>query len=229
MLHQRKNPHLGWKACNGHAWLLSHVWFCDSMDYSLPDSVHGDSPGKNTGEGEVAQSCPTLCDPVDYSLPGSSIHGIFQARILEWVSISFSRRSSRPRDWTRVSHIVGWPFTVWAYGGDNEDNANLLQKVPCTHYYSQCPQPCSRPPLTHASARHSWTSWASLGQSFTPSNHPSLNLSFYLSVCILSSCVSFRSSIAYHFNKPVIREMLASWNEAFPPFQILKEFEKDRH
>ena len=47
---------------------------------------------------EVAQLCPTLCDPVDYSPPGSSIHGIFQASILEWVAISFSRRSSQPRD-----------------------------------------------------------------------------------------------------------------------------------
>ena len=42
------------------------------------------------GEGEVAQSCPTLCDPVDCSLPGFSVHGILQARILEWVTISFS-------------------------------------------------------------------------------------------------------------------------------------------
>ena len=47
-------------------------------------------------------------------LPGSSIHGIFQARILEWVAISFSRVSSRPRDWTEVSCIVGRCFTVWA-------------------------------------------------------------------------------------------------------------------
>ena len=45
-----------------------------------------------------AQSCPTLCDPVDLSPPGSSIHGIVQARMLEWVSISFSRRSPPPRD-----------------------------------------------------------------------------------------------------------------------------------
>ena len=43
------------------------------------------------GEGEVAQSCPRLCDPVDCSLPGSSVHGILQARVLEWVAISFSR------------------------------------------------------------------------------------------------------------------------------------------
>ena len=47
---------------------------------------------------EVTQSCPTLCDTMDCSLPGSSIHGIFQARVLEWGAISFSRRSSRPRD-----------------------------------------------------------------------------------------------------------------------------------
>ena len=49
-------------------------------------------------ESEVAQSCLTLCDPMDCSLPGCSVHGIFQARILEWDAISFSRRSSRPRD-----------------------------------------------------------------------------------------------------------------------------------
>ena len=63
-----------------------------------------DSPGKNMGvgcrfllqcmkvksESEVAQSCLTLCDPMDCSLPGSSIHGIFQARVLEWGAIAFS-------------------------------------------------------------------------------------------------------------------------------------------
>ena len=56
----------------------------------------------------VAQSCPTLCDPMDCSLPGSSIHGILQARILAWIAISFSRKSSWPRDWILVSHIAGW-------------------------------------------------------------------------------------------------------------------------
>ena len=44
------------------------------------------------------KSCPTLCDPMECSLPGSSVHGIFQARVLEWVAISFSRGSSQPRD-----------------------------------------------------------------------------------------------------------------------------------
>ena len=42
-------------------------------------------------ENEIAQSCPTLCDPVDCSLPGSSVHGILQARVLEWAALSFSR------------------------------------------------------------------------------------------------------------------------------------------
>ena len=58
--------------------------------------------------------CPTLCDPVDCSLPGSSVHGILQARILEWVAISFSGGSSRPRDRSRVSCIAGRRFILWA-------------------------------------------------------------------------------------------------------------------
>ena len=49
-----------------------------------------------------------------YSLPGSSVHGILQTRILEWVAIPFSRGSSQPRDWTQISHIAGGFFTVWA-------------------------------------------------------------------------------------------------------------------
>ena len=63
---------------------------------------------------EVAQSCPTLCNTMDCSLPGSFIHGIFQARVLEWVAISFSRGSSWLRDQTQVSCIVGRGFTIWA-------------------------------------------------------------------------------------------------------------------
>ena len=68
-----------------------------------------DSPGKNTGvgchfllqcmkvksESEVAQSCPTLCGPMDCSLPGSSVHGIFQARVLDWVAIAFSEANPK--------------------------------------------------------------------------------------------------------------------------------------
>ena len=56
----------------------------------------------------------TLWDPMDSSQPSSSVHGIFQARILEWVAISFSRGSSQPTDRTQVFRIVGRRFTVWA-------------------------------------------------------------------------------------------------------------------
>ena len=76
-----------------------------------------DSPGKNTGmgchfllqcmkvkrESEVAQSCPTLSDTMDCSLPGSSVHGIFQARVLEWGAIAFSVALTR---WTFVGKVM---------------------------------------------------------------------------------------------------------------------------
>ena len=65
-------------------------------------------------DSEVAQLCPTLCDPMDCSPPGSSVHGIFQARVPEWVAIFFSRGSSRPRDRTQASWIAGRCFTLWA-------------------------------------------------------------------------------------------------------------------
>ena len=60
------------------------------------------------------QSCPTLCNPIDYSLPDSSVHGILQARTLEWVAISSSRGSSWPRDRTQIPCIAGRRFTLWA-------------------------------------------------------------------------------------------------------------------
>ena len=62
---------------------------------------------KVKSEREVAQSCLTLSDPMDHSLPGSSVHGIFWARVLEWGAILFS-------NWTRISCITGRFFTVWA-------------------------------------------------------------------------------------------------------------------
>ena len=64
--------------------------------------------------GSVTQSCLTLCDPMDCSLPGSSVHGISQARILEWVAISYSRVSSWPRDQICVSCIGRWILHHWA-------------------------------------------------------------------------------------------------------------------
>ena len=84
------------------------------------------------GGSEVAQLCPTLCNPMDCSPPGSSIHGVFQARVLEWIAISFSRGSSWPRDWTRVSCIAGRRCTIWATrealrGGNGHKASSLLQ------------------------------------------------------------------------------------------------------
>ena len=63
---------------------------------------------------KATQSCPTLCDPMDYNLPGSSVHGILQARMMEWVTIPFSMGSSWPRDQTQVSCAAGRFLTVWA-------------------------------------------------------------------------------------------------------------------
>ena len=74
-----------------YLWVLLSVWVC----------IH-------------AQPCPTVCDPMDCKLPGSSVHGISQARILEWVAISFSKGSSWPRHWAPVSFIAGRFFTIWA-------------------------------------------------------------------------------------------------------------------
>ena len=79
-----------------------------------------DSPGKNTGVGcyfllqfmkvkseiEVAQSCPTLSDPMDCSLPGSSIHGIFQARVLEWGAVAFSTKNTMPGFRSGLGHLL---------------------------------------------------------------------------------------------------------------------------
>ena len=85
--------------------LQSCLTLCNPIDISPPGSPHPwDSPGKNTGvgchfllqcmkmksESKVIQLCPMFHDPMDCSLPDSSIHGIFQARILEWVAIAFS-------------------------------------------------------------------------------------------------------------------------------------------
>ena len=71
---------------------------------------------------EVTQSCPTPCDPMDYSLPGSSLHGILQARVLEWVTISFSR------DWGFVFVVLFFPFTLFL--------SDLLSLVLCLNLFS---------------------------------------------------------------------------------------------
>ena len=69
----------------------------------------------------VAQLCLILCDPMDCSLLGSSVHGILQARVLEWIDISFSRGSSRTKDRNQLSYIAVRLFTIWA-----------TREAPCT-------------------------------------------------------------------------------------------------
>ena len=80
------------------------------MSVEAVDASHGE-----WSEVKVAQSCPALCDPMDYT-----VHGMLQARILEWVAFPFSRRSSQPRDRTQVSRTAGGFFTSWATRGAQE-------------------------------------------------------------------------------------------------------------
>ena len=68
-------------------------------------------------ESKVTHSCLTLCDPMDCSLLSSSVHGIFQARLLEWIAISFLRGSSRPSNRTRVSRIAGRRDMLFNFSG----------------------------------------------------------------------------------------------------------------
>jgi len=88
------------------SWIMRSInsWHCLELHLGKKKKV----------KSEVSQSCLTLCNPMDCNLPGSSVHGILQARVLEWVAISFSRRSSQPRDQTQVAHVAGRCFTIWA-------------------------------------------------------------------------------------------------------------------
>ena len=108
-------------SCLGNAtdrgvwWAIVHGVARDAHDLAIkppPGSYIENAFKYSVSESEVAQSCPTLCDPMDCSLSGSPVHGIFQARVLEWIAISFSRGSSQHRNRTRVSRIAGGLFTV---------------------------------------------------------------------------------------------------------------------
>ena len=85
-------------------WVIStFLWFYLTLHLTVIES-----------KSEVTQLCLTLCNPMDCSLPASSLHGVLQARILEWVAISFSRGSSWLRDQTRASCIADICFNLWA-------------------------------------------------------------------------------------------------------------------
>ena len=94
------------RLCNGTTRLIQNILRL------IQRYISQDNIDRHYMDMEITQLCPTLCDPIFCSLPGSSIHGIFQARVLEWVAISFSRGSSQPRAQTQVSRIVGRRFTV---------------------------------------------------------------------------------------------------------------------
>ena len=113
---------------NTEVWKMFVHWTCSFLLFWY---CHDYIPGlaQYESESEVAQSCPTLCDPMNCSLPGSSVHGTFQARVLEWIAISFSRGSSQPRDWTRVSRIVDRHFTVWATR-EGQTNMRYTESLP---------------------------------------------------------------------------------------------------
>ena len=90
-----------------YVFTIPNLWWCVSL------RVYRN--WRKRKESEVTQLCLTLCNPMDCSLPSSSVHGFFfQARVLEWVTISFSRWSSWPRDRTWVSCTAGRCFAIWA-------------------------------------------------------------------------------------------------------------------
>ena len=102
---------------------------CHSLVFSHTTSFNSPNNPIRKKESVATQLCPTLCNPVNCSPPGSSVHRILQARILEWVTISFSRGSSRPRDQTRVSRTGGRRFKIYLIVHDMIHNAYLEQLV----------------------------------------------------------------------------------------------------
>ena len=99
---------------------------------------------------------------MDCSLPGSSVHGIFQAIVLEWITISFSKGSSQPRDRTWVSHIIDRRFTIWARGDCPRLHVNKQR-----HYFA------NRGPSSQRygfSSSHIWMWVLDYKESWTPKN-----------------------------------------------------------
>ena len=129
MISHTSSPSLKWNASMlllpSHFSLSDFVWPRRQQPTRLPRPW--DSPGKNPGVGchfllqcmkvksqsEVAQSCPTLSNPMDCSPPGSSVHGIFQARVLEWVAIAFSNESMG------LAQKFVWGFSITSYQNPN--------------------------------------------------------------------------------------------------------------
>ena len=132
----------------------SYLLVCPPTKLKVPGASEDVSDGcywylVDRGQRVCAQSCPTLCNPMDCSRPGSSVHGILQARILEWVAISFSRGTSRPRDWTHASCLAGGFFTTEPPGKPEQRSGMLLNILQCTEYHS--PPPTKAYPVQNVS------------------------------------------------------------------------------
>ena len=137
----------------------------------------------------VIQSCPTLCNSMDCNPPGSTVHGILQARILEWVAIPFSR------DRTQVSCIAGRFFTVWATS-EAHQFSSVAQSCPTLrpHGLQEARPPCPSPtPGVHSNpCPLSWYA-IQLSHSLSSPSPPAPNPSQHQG---LFQCVSFSHQVA---------------------------------
>jgi len=103
---------------------LISITSLSTSTYLILSWIKERGPGRS--EVKVTQSCLTLCNAMDYSLPGSSIHGILQARIWEWVAVPFTRGSAQPKDRTQVSLIAGGFLYSLSHQGSPEGAQDLL-------------------------------------------------------------------------------------------------------
>ena len=161
-------------------WLISLSFYSKVFDEYSEDLV------------SVTQSCPTICNRLDCSPPDSSVHGIFSARILEWVAIPFSRGSFWPRDWTWVSCIAGKFFTIWATRKIPED---LEQKLMEDHEHQVATLGCSLQAVGNL-----WRFWSA--------KWPNKNVLFRRQVCChvrtATLSILFSESLLNLFPPPVL-------------------------
>ena len=116
-----------WQCCTDQ-----HLKWDQEQLHNLQEPVQNEK-----AESEVAQSCLHLCDPMDCSLSDSSVHRIFQARLLEWIAISFSRGSSWPRDRTQVFCIVGRHFYRLSHQGSQSPVKKELRTLKQRQWHIQ--------------------------------------------------------------------------------------------
>ena len=176
-------------------WLKLKLWTCFKMVPYCQSPQQLETPNQNSSlpqsESEVAQLCPTLCDPVGCSPPSSSVHEILQARMLEWVAISFSRGSSQPRDWTQVSRIAGRGFHLWArhlYFHSETNSTKGFSQTMDIHIYLHLPTEFPHTPLLFISLSPSFY----LRQSSLYWRRPFFSISLHKGQFAYVVCVGFQ-------------------------------------